>query len=192
MRDYQLIRSGRKTLSIEITPELDLLVRAPRWMKTKQIEAFLAEKEEWIEGAFARVSKRAPVTARPFTRAEVNALKVKARAILPQKVAFLAEKMGITYRRVSIRAQVTRFGSCSATGVLNLNCILALFPDDVVEYVLIHELCHRIEMNHSGAFWTKVEQFCPDWRKKREWLRKEGSAVAERLRDVKEDEENDD
>ena len=89
--------------------------------------------------------------------------------------------MGVDYGRITIRAQHTRWGSCSAQGNLNFNCLLMLTPDDVKAYVVVHELCHRKEMNHSARFWAEVERVLPGYRESRRWLRENGGALICRL-----------
>ena len=85
------------------------------------------------------------------------------------------------YGRITIRAQRTRWGSCSAQGNLNFNCLLMLTPDNVMEYVVVHELCHRKEMNHSARFWSEVEKILPDYRRSRQWLKDNGGGLIGRL-----------
>ena len=94
---------------------------------------------------------------------------------------YWAEKIGVSYGRISIRGQKTRWGSCSSKGNLNYNYLLILCPDDVIEYVVIHELCHRIYMNHSKRFWEKIEEFCPNYRQARKWLKQNGNSLIVRL-----------
>ena len=89
--------------------------------------------------------------------------------------------MGVTYGRITIRNQKTRWGSCSAKGNLNFNCLLMLVPEDVRDYVVIHELAHRKYMNHSKNFWHEVESFMPDYNEKRKWLRAHGDELMQRM-----------
>ena len=89
--------------------------------------------------------------------------------------------VGVTYGRITIRNQRSRWGSCSGKGNLNFNCLLMLTPDHVIDYVVVHELCHRLEMNHSPAFWAQVERVLPDYRKSREWLREHEKELIGRL-----------
>ena len=97
------------------------------------------------------------------------------------KVKHYAGLMNVQYGRITIRNQKTRWGSCSSKGNLNFNCLLMLAPDEVVDYVVIHELCHLIEMNHSKAFWKQVEQMMPDYKKHRKWLKDHGNEIMERM-----------
>jgi predicted metal-dependent hydrolase len=87
----------------------------------------------------------------------------------------------VSYGRITIRNQKTRWGSCSGKGNLNFNCLLMLAPPEVLDYVVVHELCHRREMNHSPRFWALVEQVLPDWRQRRQWLKTHGDALMRRM-----------
>ncbi len=101
--------------------------------------------------------------------------------IIPDKVRFYAEKIGVDYGRVTIRNQKTRWGSCSAKGNLNFNCLLMLAPEDVLDYVVIHELCHRKEMNHSPRFWSEVAKIMPDYKNSKIWLKENGNDIIRRM-----------
>lgn len=95
---------------------------------------------------------------------------------------YFAEKIGVDYGRITIRCQKTRWGSCSSSGNLSFNCLLMLVPESVRDYVIVHELCHRKEMNHSARFWREVAEVCPDYQASRAWLRKNGGALIARTR----------
>ncbi len=94
--------------------------------------------------------------------------------------------MGVDYGRITIRAQRSRGGRCSGRGNLSFNCLLVLTPEKVRDYVVVHELCHRLEMNHSRAFWSQVERVMPDYRVQKAWLKEHGSALIRRLDAIKE------
>ena len=100
---------------------------------------------------------------------------------IPQRVAHYAAKLGVTYGRITIRNQKTRWGSCSSKGNLNFNCLLMLTPPEVIDYVIVHELCHRKEMNHSARFWTLVASILPDYTEQKRWLREHGGVIIGRL-----------
>lgn len=176
---YTLIRSSRKTISIVIRPSGEVEVRCPRRCSRREVDAFVTSKEAWLqkhlEAAAARLQQ--PV----LSREELKSLAGKAAAVLPEKVRQTAEKMAVTYGRITIRNQRTRWGSCSAKGNLNFNCLLMLCPEEVQDYVVAHELCHRKELNHSAAFWAEVEKICPDYRLHRKWLKENGSSLIGRL-----------
>ena len=174
---YTLIRSRRKTVAIQITPAGEVLLRCPNRMSKKDAEAFLESKRGWIEAHLAKMAPPLP----KLTAAELKTLARQAAADLPPRVEAAAKAMGITYGRITIRSQRTRWGSCSAKGNLNFNCLLMLCPEEVREYVMIHELCHRRELNHSPRFWALVGQYCPDYARHRKWLKDNGGSLIARL-----------
>jgi predicted metal-dependent hydrolase len=173
---YTLVRSSRKTLSIQITPAGEILLRCPNRMPIREAEAFLLSKRAWIE-------KHLPArTPQPkLTADQLDWLHDAAKEDLPPRVARLSAQLGITCGRVTVRSQRTRWGSCSEKGNLNFNCLLMLCPEEVRDYVVIHELCHRRQMNHSSAFWAEVEAACPAYRLHRQWLKEHGAALIARL-----------
>ena len=174
--NYQVIRSSRKTISIQITPAGEILVRCPKRMRSGDVQKFVESKQSWIE---AHLPKTAPLP--PFSPEELQSLAEQAREILPERAACFAQKMGVTYGRITIRSQHTRWGSCSARGNLNFNCLLVLTPPEVLDYVVVHELCHRKELNHSPAFWAEVERVLPDYKIRRNWRKENGTALFARL-----------
>ena len=178
---YTLIRSSRKTISLEITPEGKLLVRAPRRLPEKAIREFVASKEGWIRSKLKKAESR-PVLPK-LTEEELDALKQRAKEYLPGRAALYAPRVGVSFGRITIRAQKSRWGSCSREGNLNFNCLLMLCPSEVRDYVVIHELCHRKHMNHSSAFWAEVERVCPGCRIHRQWLKDNGAVLIARLPD---------
>ena len=173
--DYEIIRSSRKTLSLQITPEGKILARCPYRMPAARIEAFIQEKQGWLRSHLEKISAR-PRQPR-LTREELQALTAEAREAIPRRLAFFAPRVGVSYGRVTLRMQKTRWGSCSPTGNLNFNILLLLAPPEVLDYVVVHELCHRLEMNHSPAFWAQVERVLPDYRQRRKWLKDFGGGL---------------
>ena len=177
--DYRIIRSRRKTLAIEITPRGEILVRCPNRMAKWDIQRFVESRRDWIAAHLAKLEQRPH--AEPLTEAELKSLAARARQILPERTAHWAEITGVTYGRITIRTQRTRWGSCSAQGSLNFNCLLMLAPEDVLDYVIVHELCHRKEMNHSPMFWAEVAKVLPGYAQQRQWLKENGAALMARL-----------
>ena len=163
---YRLIRSDRKSFGIQITAD-GVVVRAPKRLSAAEIDRFVQSKRSWIDGHLSKI----PAPPPKFTQEEIETLARKALTVIPDRVRHFAPIVGVTYGRITIRNQRSRWGSCSGKGNLNFNCLLMLTPDHVVDYVVVHELCHRLEMNHSPAFWAQVERVLPDYQKSREWLK---------------------
>lgn len=179
----RLIRARRKTLSIRITQEGNLEIRAPLGMPKGEIEAFLKEKAQWIETHRAKVlAEYTQGQEAPLGEEEILTLAEQMRQRLPEKLNRHAASMGVTFGRVTIRCQQTRWGSCSGKGNLNFNCLLMLAPEEVLDYVVVHELAHRKQMNHSALFWQEVARECPDYKKSLRWLKDRGGALLSRAR----------
>ena len=179
MIPYKLIRANRKTLSIVIKPGGEVEVRCPKRCSRREVDAFVLSRKDWIEKHLSAIAERPTLPV--LTQAEIRELAKQAAEILSERVRFFAQQMGLSYGRITIRSQRTRWGSCSAKGNLNFNCLLMLAPKEVQDYVVIHELCHRREMNHSTAFWAEVERYCPGYRLHRKWLKDNGAALIGRL-----------
>lgn len=178
-----IIRSSRKTLSIQLKCG-EIIARAPLRMKDKEIYSFIESKKSWIEKNLAKIEEReqAASDAEPFTEEEIKALAEKAKVIISQRVQYYAPKISVTYNRITIRCQRTRWGSCSSKGNLNFNCLLALFPLEIIDSVVVHELCHRKHMNHSPQFYAEIEKVFPEYRRCNKWLKDNGGLYMARLR----------
>lgn len=179
--DVTVIKSNRKTVAIRVNADLSVTVRAPRRATKKDINRILKEKEKWILEHIEKLRERkAEYEANQqyrLTEDEIYELSEKAREIIPNRVRYFAELVGVSYGRITIRNQKTRWGSCSSKGNLNFNCLLMMAPAKVLDYVVVHELCHRKEMNHSKEFWSEVERILPDYREQVKWLKNEGSIL---------------
>ena len=176
---YTLIRSSRKTFSIVIKPSGEVEVRCPRRCSKRDVDAFLVSKEDWIRKHLETIAAK-PKTP-TLSPEQLRELAKQAAALLPERVHYFAKTIGVTVGRITIRSQRTRWGSCSAQGNLNFNCLLMLCPEEVRDYVVIHELCHRKLLNHSTDFWAEVERYCPDYRIHRKWLKDNGAVLIARL-----------
>lgn len=178
----KIIHSARKTIAIEIKPDA-ILVRVPNGTSQSEINAVLQEKRPWIEKHLAKIQEHNAVLTqmKPFTMDEIRALAEQALGVLPGKVRTYAQIVGVTYGRITIRNQRSRWGSCSSKGNLNFNCLLMLFPEDVIDYVVVHELCHRKHMNHSNEFYKEIERVLPEYRKSQKWLKEYGGLYLRRL-----------
>lgn len=175
----QIIRSNRKSIAIEIRPDCSVYVRAPYRVTNAEIERFLWEKHDWIVKHLKRMKEKQEQisTINPLSIKEIQTLADQALKVIPPKVADYAKLLNVSYGKITIRNQKTRWGSCSSKGNLNFNCLLMLMPNEVIDYVVVHELCHRIEMNHSQAFWNLVESILPDYKQQREWLKEHGEEI---------------
>lgn len=176
-----VIRSNRKTVAIQVNSNLSVTVRAPRSVSEKDIEEILKKKKAWISKHIEKIKEtKERFEAEPtekLTREKVIALADEALKVIPERVEYFAKVIGVTYGKITVRNQKTRWGSCSSKGNLNFNCLLMLAPPEVLDYVVVHELCHRKQMNHSKAFWLEVEKVIPDYKEARKWLKEEGSQM---------------
>lgn len=172
--DYTLIRSNRKSICIEIGTDLQITVRAPRRMPDSQIRAFVDSKDKWINDHIAIMKDRISQnnTPKALDNDNISKLTEQAKAIIPERVQHFAGLIGVSYGRITIRHQKTRWGSCSSAGNLNFNCMLMTTTPELIDYVVVHELCHRKQMNHSPLFWAEVEKILPDYRELRSELKK--------------------
>lgn len=181
--EYIIKKSRRTTISVQITPDQKLLVKAPAYTSIKEVEEFLREKRDWI----IKQIKRTKVTSQQAAQMgilsdkEIRKLKRDAKKIIPERVEYYAKLSGITYNRIFIRLQKSRWGSCSIEGNLNFNALLALMPLEVLDSVVVHELCHRRHMDHSKAFYDEVLKIFPDYKKWDKWLKQNGAAYQLRV-----------
>lgn len=178
--EYTLSRGRRKTISIQIDRNGSLIVKAPYRVPREEIDKFILSKQSWINKHMEKVAKINSSVVK-LTREEIEELVDKALIVIPEKCRKYAPLLGVTYGRITIRNQRSRWGSCSSKGNLNFNCLLMLCPEPVIDYVVIHELCHRKEMNHSKAFYGLVESAMPDYKEKIKWQKENGPAILTRL-----------
>jgi len=184
--NVNVIRSNRKTVGLEVKEPGTLIVRVPLYLSDASIKRILTEKERWInkhiwlnkkEDRKERAKDRIKDNGKEqgITVSELNTLTMEAKQKIPVIVEKYAAQMQVDYGRISIKHQKTRWGSCSSKGNLNFNCLLMLAPIEVQEYVVVHELAHRVEMNHSPKFWKIVEEYFPDYKQARKWLKDNGN-----------------
>ena len=176
----EVVYSARRTLGLEVKADGSVLARVPRRMPDQAVKEFVEERREWIvEKWFLMQDRRRAEEERgPRDYEGDPALerwyREQARKRIAWRTAYFARHMGVTYGRISIRAAKTRWGSCSAEGNLNFHWKLILMPPEILDYVVVHELAHRKEMNHSDRFWAEVERVLPDYRQRRAWLKEHG------------------
>ena len=179
--DYEIKRSKRKTIGLEITDE-GLLVRAPLRASIHDIERVIGAHQTWIDRNMAqrRQATDSALEKGLLSQEDLNRLADAAAQYIPQRVSYYAPMLSVHPGRITIRKQKTRWGSCSAKGNLNFNCLLMLTPPEVIDSVVVHELCHLLEMNHSNKFYGHVLRIFPDYRKHHSWLKKHGPEIMAR------------
>ena len=180
--EYRVIRSDRRSLALSLV-DGEIVVRAPQSVSQGSIERFVELHSEWIEKQLQKHRRQsAAAQARPkIGEKELAAMYGEARRVIPERVAFYAPLVGVTYGRITVRCQKTRWGSCSAEGNLNFNCLLMLTPREVLDSVIVHELCHRKYMDHSREFYREVRRVFPEYDKWHGWLRENGGALMRRV-----------
>lgn len=184
--EIEIIKSNRKTIAIEVRQDLRVIVRAPKRASNREIMKFVEQKQDWIAKHLAYMQIRYEETRRAkekqFTHDDIRKMKDEAKRVIPDRVKYYAGIMGVTFGKITIKNQKNRWGSCSSKGNLNFNCLLMMTPDKVRDYVVIHELCHLKQMNHSKMFWAEVEKVMPDYKVYRQWLSQNGNMLIERMK----------
>lgn len=180
--EVSVIKSKRKTISIQVKPNI-VIIRAPLRMKETDIEKFVESKRNLIEKHLKSVSEKQKLLQdiEPYSEEEIKNFVARAKKIIPPKVEFYADKIGVTYNRITIRCQRTRWGSCSSKGNLNFNCLLVLLPDEIIDSIVVHELCHRKQMNHSEKFYAETEKVFPNYKQCHAWLKQNGNKYISRI-----------
>ncbi len=168
--EYELIRSDRRTVALEVTREGRVLVRAPRRMSVKDIERFVAGHEEWARKALAKQQERREKYPEP-DEAERQRCIALAKATLPDKVALYAARMGVKPTGITITGAQTRFGSCSPKNRLCFSWRLMRYPEAAVDYVVVHELAHIRHKNHGREFYAFIASVLPDYKAREKLLR---------------------
>jgi predicted metal-dependent hydrolase len=143
----------------------------PMWLPEDEVERVIDEHRDWI--AHERAKQVPRLRLDPRAVSEVDARQA-VRELVSMVIEEEAPALGVSYRRIEVRDQRTRWGSCSTIGTLSFNWRLVLAPFDVLDYVVVHELCHLVEPNHSRRFWRLVEKRRPNWRVQRDWLDRHG------------------
>jgi len=179
--EYSVVKSSRRTLSIELKNG-GVTVRAPYFTSKARIREFVQKHTRWIQNNLKKVRRQqaAQENANRLTQKELDALYAKAKAVLPERVSYYASLLHVKYGRITIRCQRTKWGSCSAKGNLNFNCLLMLCPDDVRDSVVAHEVSHLLELNHSARFYEVLYGIFPDYDRCRKWLTQNGAALMAR------------
>lgn len=168
--EYTLVRSKRKTVSVSVTREGEVVVRAPLRMPAGAIEDFLSRHSVWIERSRAQALSAAAQRG-TLSQEEKDRLSERARAELPGMTLKMAEEMGVSPTGVRITSAQTRWGSCSAKNTICFSYRVMLLPQPLIEYVIVHELAHIREKNHGAGFYRVLGAFMPDHRERERAIR---------------------
>lgn len=182
--NVEVRRSKRKSATIKITADMQIVVYVPLYVSDNEIERMVISKSKWIDEHMLKVQSTIDERSKleKITFEQVKELADQAVEYIPKRVKYYAEKENFVYNKITIKNLVSRWGSCSTKGNLNFNCLLMLTPDYVIDYIVVHELCHLREMNHSEKFWAEVEKIMPDYQRAELWLKQNGGNLISRMR----------
>lgn len=169
-----IIRSGRKSIGLEVKGDVTALARIPARLSDRELKEFLKNHAGWLQDKVRMVRERQnegesanAVPVNELTPEDIEYIKDR----IIGRVKYYGNLMSVSYGRITIRNQKTRWGSCSVKGNLNFNYQLAYLPQELLDYVVVHELCHRRHMNHSAEFWQEVEKYYPAYKACRKRLK---------------------
>lgn len=168
--DYKRVECRGKTLSLHIDETLQVVVRAPRWVPKAEVDRFVRSHESWIQKATERQRRRNEQEAQ-LTEKRITELKALAKAELPRRTAYFAKIMGVTPTSIKITSAKKRFGSCSGQNGICYSWRLMLYPSEAIDYVVVHELAHIRQKNHSPAFYREIEKILPDYKARAKLLK---------------------
>ena len=182
--NVEVRRTKRKSAAIKITADMQIVVFVPLYVSDNEIERMVISKSKWIDEHMLKVQSTIDERSKleKITFEQLKELEDQAVEYIPKRVKYYAEKENFVYNKITIKNLVSRWGSCSTKGNLNFNCLLMLTPDYVIDYIVVHELCHLREMNHSEKFWAEVEKIMPDYQRAELWLKQNGGNLISRMR----------
>ncbi len=166
---YKVIYSKRKTIALSIV-DGGLVVKAPLKTKDEAIEAVIRKHARWVERHLASQRRKIEMFS-SLSEDDIKMLKKSARIYFKEKIEYFSQIMGIKYSRMTITSAEKRFGSCNSKGNICFSYRLMLYPEAAREYVVVHELAHRIEMNHSPRFYKIIESVLPDYKERKRLLK---------------------
>ncbi len=187
-----VIEGDRQSVALQIKSSQRIECRVPRHFGRERLDAYFAQSQviEWLCETYARIQEfdqsiLSPNSKTPpYTKEQIEEMAQRACSIIPSRVAHYAKCMGVSYGKITIRNQKTRWGSCSSKGNLNFNCVLVDMPIAILDCVVVHELCHRKHMNHSKEFYAMARESYPDFDQCSQWLKENGSLYMKRLHPV--------
>jgi predicted metal-dependent hydrolase len=166
------INKRAKRISVRVYPDERVVVTMPKKLPEAFVQGFVERKSEWILQTQDWFKKHPQPVRTKHTKREIEQYKKEALQLVTERLLHFNQQYGFRYTKISIRNQKTRWGSCSRTGTLSFNYRIALLPSGLADYIIVHELCHLKEMNHSVKFWKLVSETTPDWKERRKALRK--------------------
>lgn len=169
MMNYKIVRAKRKTVSLSVNDELEIVVRAPYFVSSAEIDRFVLSNKKWIEKAVEK--KRTQLKKYSLSDDEVNRLITKAENVISQRVEYYSKLMSLSPTGVKITKAKKRFGSCSSRNSLCFSCYLMLYPMEAIDYVVVHELAHIKHHNHSCDFYNLIKNYMPDYKEREKLLK---------------------
>lgn len=179
---YIIQKSRRRSISVSVMTDNRVLVKAPYGTSERTVQEFLLSKKDWITKHLEKQNREEEKAESLglLSADEIKQIKKQAHKIIPQRVEYWANKIDVTYGRIAIRLQSSRWGSCAQNGNLNFNCLLVLMPQEILDSVVVHELCHRKHMNHSKEFYAEIDRVFPDYKRCNKWLKDNGGVYMKR------------
>lgn len=180
---YIIQKSRRRSISVSVLPDNRVLVKAPYGTAERTVQEFLLSKKSWITKHIQKQNSQNEKAQELglLSDEEIRKIRRQAKKIIPERVGYWAKQISVTYGKISIRLQSTRWGSCSANGNLSFNCLLVIMPEEILDSVVVHELCHRKHMNHSKEFYEEIYRFFPDYERCNKWLKENGGVYMKRV-----------
>lgn len=167
--EYKVIKSNRKTMTLSVNDNLEVTVKAPIFVSNSSIDDFVKRNALWINNAID--NKKKQLEKFDISDDEIDALVKKAKAVIPSRVEHYSNLMKISPTGIKITKAKKRFGSCNGKNSLCFSCYLMLYPNEAVDYVVVHELAHIKHHNHSKDFYSLISEYLPDYKEREKLLK---------------------
>lgn len=165
--DYKTVFSNRKTICLKIHHDGSIEVRAPYGTSRAFIDRFVTSHEKWVDKKRDRLLQKQSA----MQQVDIERLRAMALEYIPVRAEYYAKVMGVRYTGLKITAAKSRFGSCNSKNSICFSLYLMSYPESAIDYVIVHELAHIKEKNHSSAFYKVVESVLPDYKDRRKLLK---------------------
>lgn len=167
--EYKVIKSNRKTMTLSVNDNLEVTVKAPIFVSNSSIDDFVKRNALWINNAID--NKKKQLEKFDLSDDEIDALVKKAKAVIPSRVEHYSNLMKISPTGIKITKAKKRFGSCNGKNSLCFSCYLMLYPNEAIDYVVVHELAHIKHHNHSKDFYSFISKYMPDYKDREKLLK---------------------